>query len=32
MEPISKRFSSAELKAGDNFNRRNTLSLSRIEI
>jgi hypothetical protein len=31
-EPISKRFSLAEVKAGENFNRRNTRSISRIEI
>jgi hypothetical protein len=31
-EPISKRFSLAEVKAGENFNRRNTRSISRLEI
>jgi hypothetical protein len=31
-EPISKRFSLAEVKAGENFNRRNTWRISRIEI
>jgi hypothetical protein len=32
MELISKRFSLVKVKAGENFNRRNTLSISRIEI
>jgi hypothetical protein len=31
-EPISKRFSLAKVKADQNFNRRNTLGISRIEI
>jgi len=31
-EPISKRFSLVKIKAGENFNRRNTLSILRIEI
>jgi hypothetical protein len=31
-ELISKRFSLVKVKAGENFNRRNTLSISRIEI
>jgi len=32
IEPISKRFSLVKVKAGKNFNRRNTLSILRIEI
>jgi hypothetical protein len=32
LEPISQRFSLAEVKAGKNFNRRNTGRISRIEI
>jgi hypothetical protein len=31
-EVVSKRFSLVKVKAGDNFNRRNTRSISRIEI
>ncbi|MBU1053557.1 MAG: SH3 domain-containing protein [Proteobacteria bacterium] len=31
-EPLSKRFSLVKLKAGENFNHRNTVSISRIEI
>ncbi|MBU1054927.1 MAG: hypothetical protein KKC46_14030 [Proteobacteria bacterium] len=32
VEPLSKRFSLVKLKAGENFNHWNTLSISRIEI
>ncbi|MBU1055103.1 MAG: hypothetical protein KKC46_14935 [Proteobacteria bacterium] len=32
IEPLSKRFSLVKLKTGDNFNRRNTLSISRIAL
>ena len=31
-ESISKRFSLVKIKTGENFNRRNTLSILRIEI
>jgi len=31
-EPLSKRFSLVKVKAGENFNRRNTWSISRIKI
>jgi hypothetical protein len=31
-ELVSKRFSSFKIKEGDNFNHRNTLSISRIKI
>jgi len=31
-EPISKRFSLVKVKAGEYFNRKNTLSILRIEI
>jgi hypothetical protein len=31
-EPISKRFSLVKVKAGAHFNRKNTLSILRIEI
>ena len=31
-EPISKRFSLVKVKAGEDFNRKNTLSILRIEI
>jgi protein-S-isoprenylcysteine O-methyltransferase Ste14 len=31
-EVVSKRFSLVKVKAGDHFNRRNTLSISRIEM
>jgi hypothetical protein len=31
-EPISKRFSLVKIKAGEYFNRKNTLSILRIEI
>ncbi|MBU4034986.1 MAG: hypothetical protein KKA35_01005, partial [Proteobacteria bacterium] len=30
-EPLSKRFSLVKVKAGENFNRRNTWSISRIK-
>ncbi|MBU3946777.1 MAG: hypothetical protein KJ826_00960, partial [Proteobacteria bacterium] len=30
--PLSKRFSLVKVKAGENFNRRNTWSISRIKI
>jgi hypothetical protein len=32
IEPFSKRFSLVKIKAGDHFNRRNTMSISRIEM
>jgi hypothetical protein len=32
VEVVSKRFSLVKIKAGDHFNRRNTLSISRIEM
>jgi hypothetical protein len=32
LEVVSKRFSLVKVKAGDHFNRRNTLSISRIEM
>jgi hypothetical protein len=32
LEPISKRFSLVKVKAGEYFNRKNTLSILRIEI
>jgi len=31
-EPLSKRFSLVKVKAGENFNRRNTWSIERIKI
>nr|CBX31265.1 unknown protein [uncultured Desulfobacterium sp.] len=31
MEPLSKRFSLVKVKAGENFNYRNTFSISRIK-
>jgi len=31
-EPVSKRFSLFNIKKGENFNRRNTLCISRIKI
>jgi len=31
-EPISKRFSLVKIKAGEHFNRKNTLSILRLEI
>jgi len=31
-EPVSKRFSLVKVKAGEHFNRKNTLSILRIEI
>jgi len=31
-EPISKRFSLVKVKAGEYFNRKNTLSILRVEI
>jgi hypothetical protein len=30
--PVSKRFSSVKIKAGDHFNRRHTCRMSRIEM
>jgi len=32
IEPLSKRLSLVKVKAGENFNRRNTWSISRIKI
>jgi len=32
LEPVSERFSLFNIKKGENFNRRNTLSISRIKI